>query len=114
MLHYVPDAARALEQARARGALAHLLGPVTSKAEALDAIGTALNFPAWYGRNLDALEDCLADLSWQPAGEHVLIWTGYRQLEAADPDGYHAIVAVLNDATAAGSGRPLSVLLADA
>lgn len=114
MLRYVADAARALEHARARGALAHLLGPVMSKAEALDAIGTALNFPAWYGRNLDALHDCLTDLSWQPAGEHVLIWTGHRQLEAEDPDGYRAIVAVLNDATAASSGRPLSVLLADA
>lgn len=114
MLRYVADAARALDEARGRGALSHLLGPVTSKAEALDAIGTALNFPAWYGRNLDALQDSLADLSWQPAGEHVLIWTGHRQLETADPDGYRAIVAVLNDATAASSGRPLSVVLADA
>ncbi|MGH3609345.1 MAG: barstar family protein, partial [Pseudonocardiaceae bacterium] len=37
-------------------------------------MGSALDFPAWYGRNLDALHDCLADLSWQPIGEHVLIW----------------------------------------
>ena len=113
MLSYVPDAARALEQVRARGAQAHLVDPVTSKAEALDAIGAALSFPAWYGRNLDALYDCLIDLSWQPAGEHVLIWAGHRQLETADPDGYRAIVKVLNDATAARSRRPLSVLLAD-
>ncbi|PZS39118.1 MAG: barnase inhibitor [Pseudonocardiales bacterium] len=114
MLRYVPDAARALEQARARGALAHLLGPVTTKAQALDAIGTALNFPAWYGRNLDALHDCLADLSWQPTGEHVLMWTGHRQLETADPDGYRAILAALDAATDANPHRPLSVLLADA
>ncbi|MFN2479474.1 MAG: barstar family protein [Pseudonocardiaceae bacterium] len=113
MLHYVPDAARALEQARARGALVHLLGPVTSKAEALDAIGAALNFPAWYGRNLDALQDCLADLSWQPTGEHVLIWTGHRQLETADPDGYCAILAVLDAASHANPQRPLSFLLED-
>ncbi|MDQ3762208.1 MAG: barstar family protein [Actinomycetota bacterium] len=113
MLRYVPDAARAVAEARGRGALVHLVGPVTSKAEVLDAIGAALRFPAWYGRNLDALYDCLADLSWQPAGEHVLVWTGHRQLEAADPDGYRAVLAVLDDAAAAGSGRRLSVLLAD-
>lgn len=92
----------------------HLVGPVASRAEALDAIGAALNFPAWYGRNLDALYDCLVDLSWQPDGEHVLIWAGHRQLKAADPDSYRAILAVLHDATAANSERLLSVLLADA
>ncbi len=90
-----------------------MFGPVTSKIEALDAIGAALNFPSWYGRNLDALYDCLVDLSWQPAGEHVLIWTGYRELEAADPAGYRAVVSALDDAAAANSERPLSVLLAD-
>lgn len=112
MLRYVPDAARALQQARVQGAQAHLLGPVTSKAEALDAIGTALSFPAWYGRNLDALYDCLLDLSWQPTGEHMLVWAGHRQLETADPDGYHAVLAVLDAAT--NPERPLSVVLADA
>ncbi|HSZ31007.1 MAG TPA: barstar family protein [Pseudonocardiaceae bacterium] len=114
MLRYVPDAARAIAEARDRGALVHLVGPVNSKADALDAIGVALNFPAWYGRNLDALYDCLVDLSWQGAGEHVLVWAGHRQFEVADPDGYRAVLAVLDDAAAASSERPLSVLLADA
>ncbi|MGH3778640.1 MAG: barstar family protein [Pseudonocardiaceae bacterium] len=114
VLRYVPDAARALAEARGRGALAHLVGPVTSKADALDAIGAALNFPAWYGRNLDALYDSLVDLSWQPDGEHVLVWAGHRQLEVADPEGYRALLAVLADATEADTDRPLSVVLADA
>ncbi|MGH4011561.1 MAG: barstar family protein [Pseudonocardiaceae bacterium] len=114
MLRYVPDAARAVAEARERGASAHLVGPVTSKAEVLHAIGAALSFPAWYGRNLDALYDCLADLSWQPDREQVLVWTGHRQLEAADPEAYRAVLAVLDDATAAATDRPLSVVLADA
>lgn len=109
----MPEASLALAQAHARGATVHLVGPVNTKIDALDAIGAALNFPSWYGRNLDALYDCLVDLSWQRAGEHVLIWTGYRELLAADPDGYRALVAVLDDAAAASSERPLSVLLAD-
>lgn len=113
-MHYVPEAARALAEARGRDALAHLMGPVTSKASALDAIGAALSFPDWYGRNLDALYDCLVDLSWQPDGEHVLVWAGHRQLEAADPEGYRAVLEVLDDAATAGEGRPLSVVLADA
>jgi RNAse (barnase) inhibitor barstar len=111
MPRQVPDATRALAEAQERGAAVHLVGPVTSKAEALDAIGAALRFPAWYGRNLDALYDCLTDLSWLPAGEHVLIWSGYRDLELADPEGYRAVLTVLDDASATG---PLVVLLADA
>ncbi|MEO7193376.1 MAG: barstar family protein [Pseudonocardiaceae bacterium] len=80
-----------------------MVGPVTSKAEALQAIGVALSFPAWYGRNLDALHDCLADLS----GEHVLVWAGHRQLAVSDPNAYHAILAVLETAPSS-----LCVLLA--
>jgi RNAse (barnase) inhibitor barstar len=87
--------------------VAHLVGPVTSKAEALDAIGVALSFPSWYGRNLDALHDCLADLSWLAAGEHVLIWAGHHQLATADPNSYQAILAVLEAAPSS-----LCVLLA--
>jgi RNAse (barnase) inhibitor barstar len=112
VLRYVRDAGHALAEAHERGALAHLMGPVTSRAEALEAIGVALDFPAWYGHNLDALYDCLIDLSWQPAGEQVLVWTAHRQLEAADPDGYQALLAVLDEATAS-SGRCLSVILTD-
>ncbi|MFI9006491.1 barstar family protein [Actinosynnema sp. NPDC053489] len=47
-----------------------------SKRAAIDAIADALSFPAWAGRNLDALYDCLTDLSWLPEGEHVLVWEG--------------------------------------
>jgi hypothetical protein len=36
-------------------------------------LAAALEFPAWFGRNWDALEDCLGDLSWSDAAGHVLI-----------------------------------------
>lgn len=39
------------------------------KAELLDAFGRALTFPSWVGRNWDALDDALRDLSWWAAGE---------------------------------------------
>ena len=30
--------------------------------QAIDALGRALSLPEWWGRNLDALHDCLTDL----------------------------------------------------
>ncbi len=47
------------------------------KVAMLDAISRALAFPQWFGGNWDALEDCLADLSWCPAGGHVLVFEDF-------------------------------------
>ena len=39
---------------------------IRDKAEFYDAVAAALGFPDWFGHNLDALADCLRDLSWLP------------------------------------------------
>jgi hypothetical protein len=39
------------------------------KSGLLEAFGRALAFPSWVGRNWDALDDALRDLSWWSAGE---------------------------------------------
>jgi RNAse (barnase) inhibitor barstar len=78
---------------------------IRSKDEFYDAVAAALSFPDWFGRNLDALYDCLRDLSWLPAGEHVLVWSAPEVLRAADPDGYRAITEVLLDASRPGALR---------
>ncbi|MFD2420046.1 barstar family protein [Amycolatopsis pigmentata] len=89
----------AAEQAHARGAYAHLVdGHPVDKTSTMDAIATALSFPDYFGHNLDALYDCLTDLSWLPSGEHVLIWGGSDLLKQADPKAYLAIRGVLSDA----------------
>jgi RNAse (barnase) inhibitor barstar len=49
----------------------HIL--VSEKQAAIAAIAKALDFPSWFGQNLDALYDSLTDLSWLPEGEYVLV-----------------------------------------
>jgi RNAse (barnase) inhibitor barstar len=64
--------------------------------EVLAAIGEALAFPAHYGRNLDALNDCLRDL----AGPSVLLWDGWGTLARSDERTFRAVRTVLAEHTA--------------
>ena len=49
------------------------LAKALDKDEMLQAIGTAMAFPEWFGYNWDALLDSLADLGWRPAEGYVVI-----------------------------------------
>jgi RNAse (barnase) inhibitor barstar len=59
--------------------------------EVLTAIGEALGFPDYYGRNLDALNDCLGDLE----GRTVLLWDGWGTLAREDGRTFGVIVELL-------------------
>ena len=60
------------------------LGAIRTKEALLDRMARSLAFPDWFGRNWDALEDCLSDLSWTGAEGHVLCLKGGEALEADD------------------------------
>ncbi len=64
-----------------------------TKREALAALGRALRLPDWYGQNLDALWDCITDLT-EPT---VLVWSGWEQLAVSDPESWAAIVGILRE-----------------
>ncbi|MFE4621335.1 barstar family protein [Streptomyces sp. NPDC056747] len=52
------------------------LAGVTEKAALMDRCAVALKLPAWFGRNWDALADCLTDLP-APVTLVVTGWQGY-------------------------------------
>jgi hypothetical protein len=65
--------------------LAHVdLGGADSKEVLLERLALALGFPAWFGGNWDALEDCLGDLAWRAGDGHVFVFVGYENLPADD------------------------------
>jgi hypothetical protein len=43
----------------------------------LEAFATGLEFPEYFGRNLNALNDCLSDIEISEDGGRVLIFHGY-------------------------------------
>ncbi|MBP2474113.1 RNAse (barnase) inhibitor barstar [Crossiella equi] len=69
-----------------------------TKREVLLRFAEALSFPDWFGGNLDALYDCLADLSWLPDEPQHVRWTHSAELKRHDPGAYAGIRSVLADA----------------
>lgn len=49
------------------------IGHAHDKADFLEHIAKAMGFPQWFGRNWDALADCLKDLSWLPGKGWVVV-----------------------------------------
>jgi RNAse (barnase) inhibitor barstar len=85
--------------------LRHTVAPVDLRACAdLDAvlreIADALSFPDWFGNNLDALADCLNDLSWLPSGGYVLVLEHIGDWRERAPDEVDDVLDILNGAAA--------------
>ncbi len=90
----------------------------TSDSDMHSAIATALDFPGYYGRNLDALNDCMRDVvshdyGWSAESTGlVLVFTGYDTYSAQSPRSAQIVLDILADHSRAAMlfGRPLMVL----
>ena len=72
-------------------------GRCRTKRALLAELARVLDFPAHFGRNWDALEDCLTDLGWLPAAGYRLVVSAADRLLARDAAGYATLVALLED-----------------
>ncbi len=97
-LYHLPPARLAMvESAASRARFCLMKADIAQQASVesvLSQLGSALNFPIWYGANFDALFDCLCDPDWQPAKGHVLLINGMAHLRAADPDDFATLIEV--------------------
>ncbi|MEV0413258.1 barstar family protein [Streptomyces sp. NPDC050448] len=93
------------------------LAGVRGKAELMRRWGAALQVPAWFGGNWDALADALIDLSWLPeAPGRLVVVTSWQSYAGARPGDWETLQEVVEGAVEywrdAGEGA-LTVLLAE-
>lgn len=69
----------------AEGREVHVVTAADTKAATLEAFADALDFPAWFGGNLDALADCLHHVARHAEGEWELVVDGLAALGREDP-----------------------------
>lgn len=63
-----------------------------------DEFATQLAFPSYFGRNFNALKDCLTDLAWLPADGYVLIIRDATLVLAHEGnDDWSALLALLQN-----------------
>jgi hypothetical protein len=88
------------------------LAGAADKEALLARLAQALGFPDWFGGNWDALEDCLADLSWRAGAGHVLLIERPGELPL---DDLGVLIDVLAAAAEhwAGRGQPFFAVFVD-
>jgi RNAse (barnase) inhibitor barstar len=75
------------------------------KNEFLDLFATILHFPAYFGRNWDALADCLSDLAWLDGAGWVLILVHCDVFAGNHEETFNRALEVLNAAAASWRER---------
>ena len=88
------------------------LDGVRTKDELLGRVAHGLEFPAWFGGNWDALEDCLCDLAWLDGDGQVLLFAGSSAL-AADDLGVFTDILSSSAQYWVGRGRPFFALFVE-
>ena len=73
----------------------HVVDGGHDRESAYDAFEAALDLPDWFGRNLDALYDCLLDIVDRHDGPWTLLWLPAAGSEAADDAGLLGVLADL-------------------
>lgn len=101
-LRRLPEGAlAAIEEAAAMAGYAFLkadLGECRDKDSLLQALALAMQFPAWFGNNWDALADCTADLSWLPAGGYVIVLQRAESMQSSAHEDFLTALDIMSEA----------------
>lgn len=89
----ISPADRAVSQAQGGSLTVVDLDGVSDKAAMMDALADGLGFGAYFGKNFDALEECLLDSDLRG----VVAFTGGGALISAEPAIVRTLNSVLND-----------------
>jgi RNAse (barnase) inhibitor barstar len=70
---------------------------IDDKQAFFDATAKALDFPEYFGKNFDALSDCLSDVNPSDCNGVVFLWDGWSPLARHDEQAFTVALSVLRD-----------------
>lgn len=71
---------------------------ISSKTTFLSKIAEAMKLPDYFGKNWDALDECITDLEWCPAQGYILVYDRPDIFAKADPEQWQIAQEILNSA----------------
>jgi hypothetical protein len=92
----------------------HLDGAyIITKLDFFTRCAEVMQFPPYFGRNWDAFEECITDLSWVPAAGYLLLYDDPDPFAEAAPEDWLIACTVLSDISRywLQQGRPFFSLL---
>ena len=109
------EALEAVFEATRPGRLVRILeGPALPDRDTLfEELARSLSFPGYFGRNWDALDECLADLAWLDIEEVLLIFRHAEDLLGAAPGERAILLQILAGTQAVATvfqGEPAGLL----
>lgn len=104
------DIGELVRAAQAEGRTVHVVPAGVDKDTTLLRFGEALEFPTWFGRNLDALDESLRDLAASVGGPWDLVWDGTAVLRAEDERTYAVVSEILDDIASEHPGMRVLVV----
>lgn len=84
---------------------------VSDKAGLLESWAASIGAPDWVGRNWDAMDEAMRDLSWARAERYAVILTGAGELASADPKGWQTALDILRTAAVEWESRGIPMLV---
>lgn len=84
---------------------------ISDKRSFIQAVGHALNFPAYSATNWDAFEESLRDLSWLPEPGVVVLYSAAAVFPAADADAWATARAILTEASESSPARGKALVI---
>lgn len=86
---------------------------IENKETFLRKTAEVMKFPAYFGLNWDALEECITDLAWCPAEEYILLYERSDIFAQADSTQWQIAIEILHSAEEYWESKdtPLNVFL---
>ncbi len=91
-----------------RDFIVHIPQAISDPQHLFDMMEQALSLPAYFGRNWDGLEECLADLEWIDARRVILV---HEDLPELPPTALKVYVHILDRATRETADRAPHLLV---
>lgn len=73
-------------------------GKIRDKKTFLENIARAMDFPDYFGKNWDALNDSITDLSWERAVGYILLFQAPERFIKTSPEDWDIALEIFNSA----------------